>query len=284
MLPFFMLMRNAITVLLLLGVAFGVTAQTLLERLKPSATLVAAHRGGFNDSLPENSMANFKNTVIQSRQLVMLEFDLRKSKSGTLYIMHDATVDRTTNGTGEISTLLDGYIATLRLKDSKGRQTMEKVPTFSGFLSWAKSAEVLLMIDVKADAWSEALAMVHTFGMTDRCLVLTFNTADAQRVRAISPSIAISCLVGSSNEWSSVKSQLPSLGPVMAYVNNNATPALLTQVSSAGIRTLTDVSEHAKHGGKALSRHEYKEALERMAGGILVTDYPIEVSGIADHP
>lgn len=270
--------------LTLLGVTFCATAQPLLKRLKPSATLVAAHRGGFNDSLPENSMVNFKSTVAKSRQLVMLEFDLRKSKSGTLYILHDATVDRTTNGTGEISALQDEYIRSLRLKDSHGRQTMETVPTFSEFLGWARSAQVLLMMDVKADVWAEALAMIHSFDIIDRCLVLTFKTTDTQRVRTLSPSIAISCLVSSAKEWSSVKSQLPSWAPLMAYVNDNTTPALLAQLSAAGIRTLTDVSEHTKHDGKLLSRQEYEEALSRMAGGILVTDFPIEVSLIADHP
>ncbi|HQQ95851.1 MAG TPA: glycerophosphodiester phosphodiesterase family protein [Cyclobacteriaceae bacterium] len=277
-------MRKAISLLTLLGVMFGATAQPLIKRLKPSATLIAAHRGGLNDSLPENSMVNFKNTVARSRQLVMLEFDLRKSKNGTLYILHDATVDRTTNGTGEISTLPDDYITSLRLKDLKGRQTMERVPTFSEFLSWAKSAQVLLMLDVKADVWAEALAMVQRFDMTDRCLVLTFKPTDTRRVRAISPSIAISCLVSSANEWNSLKSQFSSWEPVMAYVSDNAIPAFLMQVSAAGIRMLTDVSEHTKHGGKVLSRHEYKEALGRMAGGILVTDYPIEVSIVADNP
>ncbi|HNP76648.1 MAG: glycerophosphodiester phosphodiesterase family protein [Cyclobacteriaceae bacterium] len=277
-------MRNVITMLTLMGVAFVANAQPLLSRLKPSVTLVAAHRGGFNDSLPENSMVNFRHTVAKSRQLVMLEFDVRKSKSGTLYILHDATVDRTTNGTGEISTLQDDYITSLHLKDLQGRQTTEKVPTVSEFLSWAKSAQVLLMMDVKADVWAETLAMIHSFDMTDRCLVLTFKTTDTQRVRTLSPSIAISCLVSSTKEWSSVKSQLPSLGPVMAYVNDSATPALLAQVSAAGIRTLADVSEHSRHNGKLLSRQEYKEALSRLAGGILVTDYPIEVSIIADHP
>lgn len=284
MLPFFVPMRTSIIILTLFFVVFHSTAQSLLTRLNTGATLVSGHRGGFNDSLPENSMVNFKYTVAMCRQPVMLEFDLRKSKEGTLYIMHDATIDRTTNGTGELSNLTDEYIRTLYLRDARGKLTAERVPTFREFLVWAKSSTVWLMLDVKADVWAEALTMVHEFGLTDRCLVLTFRMADARRVRSLSPSVALSCLVSSEEEWRVLKTEHRVLSPVLAYVNSGITPALQAQIAAAGIKVLSDVSENTRHQGKVLSGPEYQQELSRVAGGILVTDYPIALTAVAGNP
>lgn len=279
-----MSMRTSIITLILCCWAFQSVAQSLLARLNAGTTLVAGHRGGFNDSLPENSMTNFKNTVAKCRQPIMLEFDLRKSKEGTLYIMHDATVDRTTNGAGELSNLSDEYIGNLNLKDARGKVTKERVPTFREFLLWAKSNSALLMMDIKADVWGQALTMVHEFGITDRCLVLTFKMADARRVRLLSPSIALSCLVSSEQEWNVLNAEYQVLNPVWAYINNSTAPSLQRQIASMGIKVLTDVSESIRHQGKVLSRPEYREAINRVAGGILVTDYPIALSAAAENP
>ena len=63
---------------------------------------VCAHRGA-TESHPENTIAAFKEAVRLGAQ--MIEFDVRMSKDGKLIIMHDATVDRTTNGTGLVEDL-----------------------------------------------------------------------------------------------------------------------------------------------------------------------------------
>src|SRR4051812_12494742 len=76
--------------------------------------LICGHRGGFYPLLPENSMAAFEFTANRyNPSRVVVEFDIRKSKDGTLFIMHDETVDRTTNGTGKTSELSDAYLETL---------------------------------------------------------------------------------------------------------------------------------------------------------------------------
>ena len=276
-------MRTSILILTLCCGVLQSIAQPLLIRLGTGATLVAAHRGGFTDSIPENSMMNFKNTVAKCRQQVMLEFDLRKSKEGTLYLMHDATVDRTTSGTGELSNLTDEYINSLYLKDARGNATGERVPTFREFLLWVKSNSAWLMMDIKADVWAEALTMVHEFGITDRCLVLTFKMKDARLARSLNPSILLSCLVSSEEEWSALKAERRAIGPVLAYISSSTTTSLQRKIAAAGIKVLTDVSENTRHQGKVLSALEYGEAMNLVGGGILVTDYPIALTVISGN-
>src|SRR4051812_14686979 len=61
---------------------------------------LCAHRGGM-DTHPENTIPAFKNAVAQGVQ--MIEFDIQFSRDSALVIMHDETVDRTTNGSGKVS-------------------------------------------------------------------------------------------------------------------------------------------------------------------------------------
>ena len=65
--------------------------------------LLIAHRGGAGLA-PENTLAAFKNAV-DSWGTDMLEMDVRSTKDGEMVVVHDATVDRTTDGTGRVSDL-----------------------------------------------------------------------------------------------------------------------------------------------------------------------------------
>lgn len=63
---------------------------------------ISAHRGE-NGVFPENTVPGFQEAVRLGAS--QIEFDVRRTKDGHLIIMHDATVDRTTNGTGQVSEL-----------------------------------------------------------------------------------------------------------------------------------------------------------------------------------
>lgn len=85
---------------------------------------LCAHRGGL-DTHPENTLPAFKNAVGAGVQ--MMEFDIQFSKDSMLVIMHDETVDRTTNGSGRISDLT---LAQIRQLDAG----IKKGPAFTGTL------------------------------------------------------------------------------------------------------------------------------------------------------
>lgn len=88
---------------------------------------ICAHRGA-NATHPENTIAAFKEAVRLGAQ--MIEFDVQLTKDHKLIIMHDATVDRTTNGTGKVSDLTFNEIRQLDAGAWKAKAfTGEKVPT-----------------------------------------------------------------------------------------------------------------------------------------------------------
>ncbi|WP_235878934.1 glycerophosphodiester phosphodiesterase family protein [Saccharopolyspora karakumensis] len=102
----------------------------LLDHSDRAPLLAAAHRGAWRDH-PENSLAAIDEAVRDGAEIV--EIDVRKTADGHLVLMHDETVDRTTNGTGEVSDLTLAQIKQLRLKEHLGGEqaalTSHAVPT-----------------------------------------------------------------------------------------------------------------------------------------------------------
>ncbi|WP_341225427.1 glycerophosphodiester phosphodiesterase family protein [uncultured Arcticibacterium sp.] len=88
---------------------------------------ICAHRGA-NKTHPENTLAAFKEAIRLGAH--MIEFDVQLSKDNRLVIMHDGTVDRTTNGTGKVSRLTFDEIRKLDAGSWKSEEfASEKVPT-----------------------------------------------------------------------------------------------------------------------------------------------------------
>jgi len=104
---------------------------------------VCAHRGGDREFFPENCIATFENTLRKVH--AMIEVDPRYTKDSVIVLMHDATLDRTTNGTGRVRDFTYEELKKLRLKDSEGNITNYQIPTLEETLEWAKGKTILVL-------------------------------------------------------------------------------------------------------------------------------------------
>jgi glycerophosphoryl diester phosphodiesterase len=119
---------------------------------------LCAHRGAAG-TYPENTLPALEAAVRLGAQ--MIEFDLALTRDGELVLMHDITVNRTTNGTGRV---LDLDLATLRQLDAgswkHARFAGTRIPTFAEALA-VLPRNVWLNVDLKADArWGSHAAEV----------------------------------------------------------------------------------------------------------------------------
>jgi glycerophosphoryl diester phosphodiesterase len=83
-------------------VSLGLSAEPGGERVSMPKRGICAHRGA-SDTHPENTLAAFHEAIRLGA--AMIEFDVALSRDGQLVLMHDSTVDRTTNGKGSVSQL-----------------------------------------------------------------------------------------------------------------------------------------------------------------------------------
>jgi glycerophosphoryl diester phosphodiesterase len=104
----------------------------------------AAHRGMWGKA-PENSLIAFNNCI--KHHVYLIEMDLQQTKDGHLVILHDDTVDRTTDGTGKIADLTLTEVRHLRLKEGAGGKhaalTECRIPTIFEVLSLVKGKAMI---------------------------------------------------------------------------------------------------------------------------------------------
>src|SRR5438876_10263953 len=75
----------------------SLTWHSLLQHRRGAPPLLMAHRGS-SDELPENTIAAFQRALEQGADV--LETDIRFTRDNQIILMHDATLERTTNGRG----------------------------------------------------------------------------------------------------------------------------------------------------------------------------------------
>ena len=144
---------------------------------------VAAHRG-WSEKYPENTMIAYRKAA--ELGVDQIEIDVRESKDGHLVIMHDATVDRTTNGSGRVDSMTLEELRSLDAGSWKGAEFAgEKIPTLEEFLEFAVSLpEMTYDIEIKEYlvSWSaeenfcdRILSLIDEYGLTDRCVINSFS-------------------------------------------------------------------------------------------------------------
>ena len=138
--------------------------------------LVVAHRAchapapsrGLAKALPENSLAALDRCVALG--VDMVEIDVRRTADGALVLMHDPTVDRTTNGHGRVSELSLEHIKALRLKTPGEGGRAEAPPTLEAFLARARG-RILVNLDVKEPIAEQVAQVVLASGAAGQVLV-----------------------------------------------------------------------------------------------------------------
>lgn len=128
---------------------------------------------------PENTLRSF--VAAQDAGLDVIELDLHLSKDGALVVMHDAEVDRTTDGTGPIA---DKTLAELRSLDA-GRG--ERVPLFEEVLDAVRTP---VQAEIKDVAAARALAaVVHERDLVGRVEVSSFHDEAIAEIARLVPGV-----------------------------------------------------------------------------------------------
>ena len=145
-----------------------------MERLgDPSigGVMVVAHRGCWQEA-PENSLLAIRRCIDNGVDLI--ELDVRATRDGALVLLHDETLDRTTDLQGKLSKLDYADIETARLRQRAGGQespfTDESIPTLEEALLLARD-EILINLDVKEDIYGQVLGIVQETGAARQILM-----------------------------------------------------------------------------------------------------------------
>ena len=165
--------KRLISLGLLCMLAIASYAQHLNEILSElsapakQSVLVVSHRGDWRNA-PENSLQAFQNCI--NMGVDMVELDLKKTKDGELILMHDNTLNRTTNGTGKPEDYTLAELKELRLKNGAGCLTRHKIPTLRETMLLCKG-KILVNVDKGYEYFEDVQKILEETGTANQCVV-----------------------------------------------------------------------------------------------------------------
>ncbi len=256
-------------------------ARTIFQNEKSNRPLVFAHRGG-GGLFPENTLEAFEYSARMGADV--LELDVHSTSDGTLVVMHDGSVDRTTNGRGRVSemTLADlkkldaGYLFT---NDNGAtfpfRGKGIAIPTLREIFE--KFPQTTFNVEPKQATPSitkPLCEMIRQYKMTDKTIVGSFRQTAVDEFRAFCPEVATSATPAEVSEF---------LAMYKTGIADSYTPpfqALQVPVNASFLNVVSKDFVEAAHR-RNLQVHvwtindadEMRRLLEINVDGIM-TDYP----------
>lgn len=152
------------------------------------------HRG-FSGRYPENTMLAFEKAAQAGADGA--ELDVQFSKDGSLVVIHDEAVDRTTDGKGLVRELTLKELKKLDASASfKGVYGINRIPTLREYFDFAKSTPGFITnIELKTGIYEypgieeAVLEMIEEYGLRDRIIISSFNYFSVLRMKKLCPEI-----------------------------------------------------------------------------------------------
>lgn len=213
----------------------------------PAAPVVIAHRGD-SSNRPENTLAAIAGALELGVSAV--EFDVQLTRDGHVVVIHDAGLERTTNGKGdvrqttlaELRALSAGYPS--RFGDAWAG---ERVPTLAEALALLRDRGRAL-IEIKAESVSDdaaggiealTVAEVRRAGMADEVALISFDQRAILRLRRLAPEISRGRIFGRTTADEVVADARASGSEVVLPHKSQLSDALVARVREAGLKLST---------------------------------------------
>lgn len=209
-------------------------------------TIVVAHRG-FSAQAPENTIEAFRLGVEAGADAV--ELDVHLTADGQLAVIHDETLDRTTDRTGRIAELTIDAIreadagAQFSRPDDAGLPFAERglrVPILPEVLAWLPDG-IGLVVEIKAPAAADAVVEAvqgHPVSSDGRLAVISFHEGAIDRVHELAPGIRTGYLLAPTQP----------IVPALVWATEHGHPAVLPWDGDLGADPIPLLAEATAYG------------------------------------
>jgi glycerophosphoryl diester phosphodiesterase len=157
-----------------------------------------AHRGN-RLLFPENTLSAFQQAVTDGADII--ETDLQLTADGFFLCIHDATLDRTTDGTGIVSELTFEQIRSYNAAATRPDLASEPIPTI-GDMATVIPETVMIALELKSDAFlipDTCRRLSHELRretLHERTVILSFSTQRLDAMRAVDPDLPLGWITG----------------------------------------------------------------------------------------
>ena len=199
--------------------------------------LISHHRAGPAPGFPENAIETMDNALKYGPGL--MEVDVAELADGTLVLMHDRTLDRTTTGSGKIIDKTWAEVEKLFLEDENSIATNFRIPRLEQVLRWAKG-RAILTLDIKpATDFKKIVAAVKMTKAEDYVAVIAYSLDQALMFHAMAPDMPITVTMRNQKEFEAVLASGIPMSHIIAWTGTSAlSPEFYNTLHGKGWRVI----------------------------------------------
>jgi glycerophosphoryl diester phosphodiesterase len=235
--------------------------------------LTSAHRGGPAAGYPENCLETFAHTLQQTFTIIECDPQLTKDSVGVM--MHDYTLDRTTNGRGKLSEYTYAQLQELRLKDNEGNLTDFRIPTLEAVIKWARN-KTILTVDLKNTITPEYIEKVIRENKAESyAAVITYDLETAKKYHALNKNLLISVTVRNKQDYERLAASGIPFSNIIAFTGvTEPDPTVYRLLHAQGVYCILGTMGNLDKSAAARQSNVYARLVNNGAD-ILSTDFPV---------
>ena len=160
-------------------------------------SIIYAHRGA-SAYAPENTLEAFRLGMEMGAE--GFELDVHLSKDGQLVVIHDETVDRTTNGNGLVRDMTLAELQALDASNGKQGYPGARIPTLAEVFQLVQGTKTIVNVEIKTDEYfypgieEKALNLAREMGVMDQVVFSSFNHFSLLKLREMAPEAKLGML------------------------------------------------------------------------------------------
>lgn len=162
-------------------------------------SLIYGHRGA-SAYAPENTLEAFQ--LAMNMGADGFELDVHMSSDGHLVVIHDETVDRTTNGTGFVRDFTLAQLKTLDASNGMTAYQGARIPTLEEVFNLVRHTRHIVNVEIKTDECfypgieEKCLELAAGMGLEERVIYSSFNHFTLMKLRQMKPDVRLGMLFG----------------------------------------------------------------------------------------
>lgn len=244
--------------------------------------IVSGHRGTIEDGLPENSIAAFEAVLL--RTPAIFEIDPRYTKDSVAVLLHDANLERVTNGKGKVSDYTWAELRKLRLKDHAGNLTKYHVNTLDEVIEWAKG-KTILNLDKKDLPLSATAAIIKRHNAYNWVWVTVHHVEQAAYYLAQNSDQYMSMHIKDQSALDTFKASGLPYDRMIVYIGAELRESNLEMYrffNEKGVMCMISSASTYDKRTRKEERSEKYRAIFSQGASILESDLPMEVAEAID--
>jgi len=265
-------MRLGTTILGIVTVGLIITMAIIGCVKKGKKLIVTAHRGA-SGLAPENTLASFKKAIELGADYS--ELDVTMSKDGELILLHDDTLERTTNDSGNVWDFTLEELKNLEAGSWFGLEFAgEPLPTLAEAIDLVRD-KMKLNIEIKISGHELGIAekvvkTVRDKRFTNQCIITSFDSATVERVMEIAPEIPAGFIFNDDYLGDAFQGKWPILSVKYKVVD----AAFMEKARAAGKEI---------HVWTVNNKEEMRRLIDIGVDGI-ISDYPHRLNELLEMP